>query len=84
MHRFDGVFQIIAGAWVNPLNHTFYANGNVLVWNGPLPFRRGDELPDTFGIGWVSGCDARATSRATDCRAERERKECRPRHWCAA
>ena len=55
MHRFDGVFQIMAGAWTSPAEHHFYANGNVLSWNLTMPFRRGSQLPDNFGKTWVSG-----------------------------
>ena len=44
MHRFDGVFQIMAGAWTNPTNHTFWANGNALVWEGIFRANLTDEL----------------------------------------
>ena len=60
MHRFDGVMQIFAGAWTSPDRHTYYANGNVLVWNMTMAFARTTpsghlELADNLGIGWVSG-----------------------------
>ena len=55
MHRFDGVMQVAAGAWISPDRHAYYANGNVLVWNMTMPFRQRDFLPDNLGQGWVSG-----------------------------
>lgn len=54
--RFDAMFQIMVGAWTNPVHHDYYANGNVLVWAGLLPYRVGNNLPDNFGIDWASGC----------------------------
>ena len=29
LHRFDAVFQIMVGSWVNPQHHQYFANGNV-------------------------------------------------------
>ena len=55
MHRYDAVMQILVGSWTPPDQHDFYANGNVLVWSNLLPYRRGNALPDNFGIDWVSG-----------------------------
>ena len=28
LHRFDAVFQIMVGSWVNPQQHQYFANGN--------------------------------------------------------
>eukprot|EP01052_Picozoa_sp_SAG31_P045240 SAG31_NODE_8184_length_1501_cov_1.594151_3_plen_136_part_00 len=56
MHRYDAQFQIMVGAWTNPANHSYYANGNVLTWAQLLPYRRKEQLPDNFGIDWASGC----------------------------
>ena len=50
MHRFDAIFQIMVGSWASPEHHNFYANGNVLCWGDVMPYRRGSELPDNFGI----------------------------------
>ena len=56
LHRFDAVFQILVGSWIDPQYHDFYANGNVLTWADTLPYRAdGNKLPDNFGIDWVSG-----------------------------
>ena len=55
MHRYDAIFQIPVGSWISPENHAYYANGNVLVWKDVLPYRDGPNLPDNFGIDWVSG-----------------------------
>ena len=55
MHRYDAVFQIPVGSWISPEHHAYYANGNVLVWKDVLPYRDGPNLPDNFGIDWVSG-----------------------------
>ena len=64
MHRFDGVFQIMVGAWTNPKNHTFWANGNPLIWENVYRANLTDQLvrpscglqlPDNFGIAWGSG-----------------------------
>ena len=38
MHRFDAMFQIMVGAWINPVQHSYYANGNVLVWEELMPY----------------------------------------------
>jgi len=56
MHRYDAVFQIMVGAWSNPAYHEWYANGNVLVWEGVYNrgLNRGSELPDNFGQDWGS------------------------------
>ena len=29
LHRFDAVFQIMVGSWVNPQHHQYFANGNL-------------------------------------------------------
>lgn len=50
------MFQIVVGSWISPTEHSFYANGNVLAWSQLLPYRKGSNLPDNFGIDWVSGC----------------------------
>ena len=39
LHRFDAVFQILVGSWVNPQHHQYYANGNVLAWADTMPYR---------------------------------------------
>ena len=50
------MFQILVGSWASPGEHDFYANGNVLAWSQVLPFKSEfGELPDNFGIDWVSG-----------------------------
>ena len=50
------MFQILVGSWASPGEHDFYANGNVLAWSQVLPFKNEfGELPDNFGIDWVSG-----------------------------
>lgn len=55
LHRFDAIFQILVGSWTNPKYHDYYANGNVLTWADTLPFRKESNLPDNFGVSWVSG-----------------------------
>ena len=55
LHRYDAVFQIMVGSWVNPQYHDYFANGNVLSWADTMPYRREDTLPDNFGVSWVSG-----------------------------
>jgi len=55
LHRFDAGFQILVGSWINPAEHEFYANGNVLSWAELLPYRVDDQLPDNFGVNWASG-----------------------------
>ena len=37
--RFDAGFQILVGSWINPAEHEYYANGNVLSWAELLPYR---------------------------------------------
>ena len=53
MHRYDAVFQIPVSSWISPAEHDFYANGNVLAWSDVLPYRKGEQLPDNFGLDRV-------------------------------
>merc|ERR1719440_417072 len=54
----------MVGAWTNPENHTFWANGNPLIWENVYRANLTDQLvrnscglqlPDNFGIAWGSG-----------------------------
>jgi len=54
MHRYDSVFQIQVGAWT--VDKESYANGNVLLWNALLPYKKpGGLISDNMGIAWHSG-----------------------------
>ena len=57
VHRYDDVFQILVGSWTAPAVHATYANGNVLAWNATMKYKNAiGQLPDNFGVDWVSGC----------------------------
>lgn len=43
LHRFDSTFQIKTGSWIDPNRHWYYADGNILLWEGAMRFRPVDK-----------------------------------------